>query len=142
MKTIILIFTKLWKLIYPPTKAKLHHLSHILGVLVTAGLMAALYMSTRHLPLYQHLGATIAPLVPLFTKWQAIITWFDRDAIDRLPIPSGDEIPAPPTFNIDSSVVDRNTKKDPIPNDSTMRGGSSIADLELKKIVAESKKPK
>jgi hypothetical protein len=83
---------RLWRLIYPPTKRKLHRALHIAGMAVTAALMLAVWTSTKHHPVWKHVAETMTPLVPLLTSWRASIGWAERK-IDESELPSGDAVP-------------------------------------------------
>ena len=83
---------QLWHLVYPPTKRKLHRLLHVLGVSVTGALMALAWTATNHRTWLQHIGATLAPLVPLLTSWRASLGWAEKQ-IAASSLPDDDAVP-------------------------------------------------
>lgn len=104
------LLKKAVSLFWPMTKKKAHRLLHVAGVACTAALMVLAYVLSAklNLPAYQHLAATLAPLVPLFTKWGVAIAWADSK-VDKLPIP--DDVPA--SEAITKPVVVALSPKDP-----------------------------
>jgi hypothetical protein len=81
---------KIVALAYPPTRRKLHHLSHVAGVIFTIVISVLVWFTSR-LQLSDKLLADLAFTIALATKWRAIFGKFDTVVIDRLPIPEGDE---------------------------------------------------
>lgn len=79
-------------LLWPVTKAKLHRLLHVSGVVLTGWIMWKIYRLTGNLglPTDEHIAISLSPLIPLATKWQAVIRWVDRNVVNELPIPDGE----------------------------------------------------
>jgi len=76
-------------LVYPPTKAKLHRVLHLAGVLVAGALGVAVWLVTSKLGVTEKITADLGVLVVLLTRWRAAIASVDA-AVDKLPIPDDD----------------------------------------------------
>ena len=78
---------KLLALFWPVTRRKVHRLVHLAGVGVTLWLVVYAYRLTAAMPLTERIPSLMIPLVPLFTRWQALFHWVDDNVVDKLDLP-------------------------------------------------------
>jgi ABC-type uncharacterized transport system permease subunit len=88
MKALLL---KLWRIVYPPTKAKLHGLVSIVGTAFAAFSIFELWYATLGLSTGGKIGATLGMLTTYAASWNAMRPKLDK-VIDGLAIPDGSTI--------------------------------------------------
>lgn len=103
---------RLWRLIYPPTKRKIHRALHVAGMALTGLLMLAVWSGTKHHPIWKHVAETLSPLIPLLTSWRASLGWVER-RVDASGLPSGDEV-----LSDDDVILPPSDRDDAVPEEA------------------------
>jgi hypothetical protein len=98
------MLTKLLALIWPVTKAKLHALVTLVGVLFAAFAVVATWWGLLGLSTEGKIAATIGMLTTLAAGWQRARPKLDA-GIDALPIPDGSTV----TQTTDTAVLTQTT---------------------------------
>jgi hypothetical protein len=80
---------KLWKLVYPPTRRKLHRLVTLVGYGFTAVAISTVWAGELGLSTTGKIGATLGALAAAAASWNTLHPKL-HSAIDALPIPETD----------------------------------------------------
>jgi hypothetical protein len=108
---------KLWFLVYPVTRARLHRLVSVVGTVFAAFGIFELWYATLGLSTSGKIGATLGMLTTYAASWNAMRPRVDS-FIDELPLPAGSTVTqtetasktttiTPPSAGVVSTGIDR-----------------------------------